>query len=244
MPSQPQFSLLGSLIRHLRESLRHYGIKRSAIELCRAVYRVLADLRPSRRQSKYGDLDYDLDHAVDTTRANLSFRTQLTTSLAGHEYFASEPWLFTEIMHALMVDLSGFTFVDLGSGKGRILLMASHYPFRRIVGVELIPELNVIAQKNIAAYTGEQQLCRNIEPVCMDARDFPFPPGPLVVYCFNAFFEPAFFTVLENLRKSVLQDPRPVFVAYRYLECEKLLEESGWLKKLAGTEQWAIYGNT
>jgi hypothetical protein len=64
-----------------------------------------------------------------------------------------------------------------------------------------------------------------------------------VVYCFNSFFEPAFFTVLENLHRSALQQPRPVIVAYRYPEFENLLAESGWLKKIAGNEQWAIYAN-
>ena len=48
-----------------------------------------------------------------------------------------------------------FTFVDLGSGKGRTLLMASDYPFRRIIGVELLPSLHQIAQENLRQYKSE-----------------------------------------------------------------------------------------
>jgi hypothetical protein len=241
--SRLKFSLGRVFGRHWRESLAYYGLGRSLHELSTAIYRVLADLWPSRRKSKYGDIEYDWEHSVDTTRANLTFRTQLTASLAGHEYFASEPWLFAEIMRALPIDFHEFIFVDLGSGKGRTLLMASHSPFRRIVGVELLPELHAIAQKNIATYSSAQQRCKSIESVCMDARDYQFPAGPLAVYCFNSFFEPAFATVLDNLRKSMEQDWRPVYVAYRYLEFENLLAESGWLHKIVGTEQWAIYAN-
>ena len=40
-----------------------------------------------------------------------------------------------------LFSLDGFTFIDLGSGKGRTLLMASDYPFRRIIGLELLEEL-------------------------------------------------------------------------------------------------------
>jgi hypothetical protein len=49
--------------------------------------------------------------------------------------------------------------------------------------------------------------------------------------------------VLERLRQSLLQDPRPVFVGYRYLELERLFANSDWLEKIAETQQWAIYRN-
>ncbi len=76
----------------------------------------------------------------------------------------------------------------------------------------------------------------------MDAREFDFPAGPLVVYLFNPFPEPVLAQVLEKLRAiSAEQIPRPVFVAYRYPEFESLLEKAGWLEKIAGTEQWAVY---
>ena len=67
-----------------------------------------------------------------------------------------------------------------------------------------------------------------IESLCMDARDFEFPAEPLVVYMFNPFPEPVFAVVLERLRQSLLKNPRPVFIAYRYIEFEGLLPEM-WL---------------
>jgi hypothetical protein len=108
--------------------------------------------------------------------------------------------------------------------------------------VEYAPELHRIAQKNIAGYSSERQRCRQIESVCMDARDFEFPLGPLVVYLFNPFSEPTFVRVLKNLRRSIEQAPRRVYIAYRFTEFEKLLAESGWLEKIEGTQQWAMYG--
>jgi hypothetical protein len=64
-----------------------------------------------------------------------------------------------------------------------------------------------------------------------------------MVYLFNPFSEATFARVLENLRLSVEQSPRPVYLAYRFTEHEKVLAEAGWLEKTAGTEQWVIYRN-
>jgi len=49
--------------------------------------------------------------------------------------------------------------------------------------------------------------------------------------------------VLERLRESLLKNPRPLIVAYRYPELETLLTKSEWLEKVVGTEQWVVYRN-
>ena len=66
---------------------------------------------------------------------------------------------------------------------------------------------------------------------------------PLVVYLFNPFSESTFAQILENLRRSIEQTPRPVYIAYRFTEFENLLAQADWLEKIAGAEQWAVYKN-
>jgi len=220
--------------------------------MARATWDALLELMPSQRKTRFGDLDYDWEHSVDTTRSNVGFRTQFLTGVTARPYFATEPWLFEQIMQALALSiqqsvvsqgLADFTFIDLGCGKGRVLLMASDYPFKRIIGVEFMPDLHRSAQKNIVGYSNDRQQCQQMETVCMDARDFQFPSGPLVVYLFNPFFEATFAQVLENLRHSVEQMLRPIYIAYRFTEFENLLAQEPWLEKIAGTERWAVYGN-
>jgi hypothetical protein len=246
------------LARHWRESVRYCGWWRSLRELADACWNALFELLPSRRKARFGDLDYDWEHSVDTTRSNVGLGTQFLAGIMARPYFATEPWLFRQIMEALALSIQqstvshristqagfqDFTFIDLGCGKGRVLLMASDYPFKGIIGVEFMPELVIAAQKNIASYSSDEQQCRQIEAVCMDARDFQFPAEPLVVYLFNPFSEATFAQVLENLREAVEQMPRPVYVAYRFTEFENLLAQEPWLEKIAGTEQWAVYKN-
>ena len=58
----------------------------------------LLELLPSRRKARFGDLDYDWEHSVDTTRSNVGFGTQFLTGVTARPYFATEPWLFEQIM--------------------------------------------------------------------------------------------------------------------------------------------------
>lgn len=243
MHAPPEFRFREAFARHWRDSMRHYGLWQTLKQEIEALYRLLRELLPDRRKVKFGDLDYDWDHMVDTTRANVAFRTQLAAALTGHQYFPSEPWLFEQIMQALPIDFDQFTFVDLGSGKGRTLLMAAPYGFRRVLGVEYIPELHRVAQENIRKFMSGYGMTAEIQSVCLDARDFEFPFEPLVLYLFNPFPEPVFVAVLNKLRLSIEKSLRPVFIAYRFPEFESQLNKCNWLEKIGGTEQWAVYKN-
>jgi len=230
-----------SSLSWIADVFRHRGIAAGLGYYAGATLEFLRDLAPQRRRSRYGDTDYDFDHNVDTTWATVPLRTRLRELVSGAQYQASEPELFHRILHDLRFSPQGFTFIDLGSGKGRTLLMASVYPFRRIVGVELLEELHQIAQRNIASYHVEQQRCFDIEAYCADARDYQFPPEPIVVYLFNPFPDYVLQTVLENLRTSVGSLRREVYVIYHNLVYENLFKSRPWLHEIRKTYQYAIY---
>ncbi len=207
-------------------------------------FALLRDLTPSRRRSRYGDIDFDFDHGVDTTWANVPLRTRVRELLSGGLYQPSEPALFHLILRSLPIGLEEFTFIDLGSGKGRTLLMAADYPFRRIIGVEVLAELNEIAQQNIMRYHGEQQKCFALESHEGDARDFVFPNDPTVLYLFNPFPEYILRAVLGTLRRSVTEFPREVYVLYHNLEHEQAFADCEWLRAIHRSPQFAIYRAT
>ena len=147
----------------IRETFHTHGVLGGLTYYFAGFVEMLRDLTPGRRRSRYGDIDYDFDHGVDTTWAKISLRTRFRELLSGGQYQPSEPELFHQILRALPTSPDGFTFIDLGSGKGRTLLMASDYPFRRIAGVELLAEFETIARRNIDRYRGEQQECFALE---------------------------------------------------------------------------------
>jgi hypothetical protein len=200
------------------------------------------DSTPARRRERYGDIDYDWDHRVDTTSATVTWTDRLR-GLFHSPYQPTEPALFREMVLSLQVDFSQSTFIDIGSGKGRTLLMASDFPFRRILGVELLPGLHRIAKNNVLKYKSDSQKCRVIETVCEDATRFVFPTEAMVLYLFNPLPEAGLVRVISNLEQSLEQYQRPVQVLYHNPLLERVLAESKRFKKILGTHQYSVYAN-
>jgi SAM-dependent methyltransferase len=117
-------------------------------------------------------------------------------------------------------------FIDLGSGKGRVLLAAARYPFGRIIGVELSPRLTEIAAANLHA-ARDRLLCSDVELVTSDVLDYELPTDVTVVYLYNPFRGPVFQAVVDKLIDSVDRYPRPVRVIYRTPLEQSVLLSSG-----------------
>jgi SAM-dependent methyltransferase len=237
-----RLTLASGLRLWLSDNLRERGVLGTVVEALRQALYLVRDYTPARRRLRYGDLDYDFEHSgVDTTWANVGLRTRLLEILSRGQYQASEPQLFHEILQQVPDDVSGYTFIDMGSGKGRALLMASEYAFAHVIGVEIIPELHAVAQKNIAAFKADKRCCNDVLSWCGDAREFSFPNEPSVVYFFNPFPEDVLRRVLQNLGASVREHPRKLWVIYHNLVHPDMFESQSWLDKVAATHQYAIY---
>jgi SAM-dependent methyltransferase len=209
--------------------------------LLHELWSFLRDATPSRRKQRYGDIEFDCDYRVNTTSAGVSLRTHFLGVLAGGPYQPSDPVLLRETLANLEIDYSEFIFIDLGSGKGRALLLASDYPFQRIIGVELLPEFHCIALDNIAKYRSDNQKCFAIECLLGDAEEYSFPPAPLVLYLFNPLPEVGLRRVIARLEESLREHPRPVYVLYLNPMLEHILAESSLLRKVSSSLQSAVY---
>lgn len=236
--------ILSNAYRYWAEHKSQSGFLAGTRELAYALWGFLRDSTPSRLRSRFGDADYDWDYRVNTTSGAVGWRDRLLGVLHS-PYQPTEPALFHEMLDALAeqakLDFSRFTFVDLGSGKGRTLLMASDYPFRQIVGVELLPALHKIARENLAAYKNDAQKCFALKPICGDATRFSFPDEPLVVYLFNPFPEAGLRRAVRNLGQSLAAKPRPAYLLYHNPQLEHVLFDIGFLSKVGGTHQYTIY---
>jgi SAM-dependent methyltransferase len=129
-------------------------------------------------------------------------------------YYGISPALLFHLINGLDIEYRDFTFLDLGSGKGRALLVASRFPFRRIVGIELSPQLSAVATDNIAKFSAAWQQCRDIEACIGDATAIDYPAGPLVLYLYNPFLGPVLKRCLHNLARSLADEPREVHLIY------------------------------
>ena len=113
-------------------------------------------------------------------------------------------------------------FVDLGCGLGRVLLMALDYPFKRVIGVELSPQLYAAAEANVANATVSR--AEAIEVVLADVREYEVPDDVTFVFLYNPFSGEVFDGAMARVFASFDRAPRRLRIVYRYpLEHERLL---------------------
>jgi hypothetical protein len=234
---------------------REKGAWSASSLLARNLWSFVRESTPERRRQRYGDMEYDWENRVNTSSGTVGWRARLL-GLFHSPYQPTDAALFREMMASLSlegklegklggkpIEFDRFTFVDIGSGKGRTLLMASEYPFRKIVGVELIAELHDAAEENIRAYHSATQRCRQIEAVCADACEFVFPETPLVFYLFNPLPESGMKRLMARLEKSLAANPRPVWILYHNPLLEHVIGEGAGFARVGGTEQYSIYSS-
>jgi SAM-dependent methyltransferase len=242
--SAPSISVFRSAQRWWNEIAARQGNFAAGRRLMAALWEFICDSTPQRRRQRYGDAEFDWDHRVDTTSATLTWRDRML-GVFHSPYQPTEAALFHEMLYALheqtACDFRDFVFIDLGSGKGRTLLMASDYPFLRIIGVELMPELHRVAEENLRKYKSETQKCFALQSICADATEFRFPDEPIVLYLFNPLSEAGLRHVIANLEQSLRAHPRKTFVLYHNPLLEHVLNESAGWKKIYATHQFALY---
>ena len=147
-------------------------------------------------------------------------------------YVATTASLIYEILNSLALPPDAFAFVDMGSGKGRALLVASEFAFAKIVGIELSPDLHRIAENNISRYSPASQQCTAFELHCMDVVDYDYGPEPVVLFLFDPFGRDTLRSAIANLEASLRAKPRKALVVYVYPRFEDVLQSSRVLRKV------------
>jgi SAM-dependent methyltransferase len=219
--------------------------------------RCIAHLR--RKTARHDD--FDQRYGTDTAASLTPGEAALTGDQAQHA------WTYTPIavtdFHRMIADLSlpedalsACTFIDIGSGKGRAVLLAASYPFQHVMGVEMSTLLHQAATQNVARFQAHVPTCPPITLLCQDATTFPFPETSLVLYFFHPFDETVMARVIESLRQAVQRVPRTVFLLYnRGVNLQpypsELLSVHGLLHRMVerlpdpwqGQTGWYVYSN-
>jgi hypothetical protein len=130
------------------------------------------------------------------------------------EYHGTPVSVVRRLLRRIPEDLREYTFVDYGSGKGRILLLASNLPFKSIAGIEFMKEFHEVAVRNIRNYRDPQQRCHDVHSVCVDAREYELPKDKCVLYFYRPFTGPVLQSVLERIEASWRALPRTMYLIF------------------------------
>ena len=145
---------------------------------------------------------------------------------------------FERLVAHVPFPLEGASFVDLGSGMGRVVLLAARRPFKQVIGIEISAALHEIARDNLAAYGRARLRCRDVRLVRRDARNAAFPPGDLVVYLYNPFRAAVLEPVVARL---AARDAGALAVVYHTPLERATLEASGAFEIVAEEPFGLVY---
>lgn len=207
-----------TILPRIKKSLQRRGLLGTAWQcVLGPYYLVTAHRRARKNYARRTEPDaFDVRYGVETgKRVALSdLRIPSRNWIYSDGYWPTPPEVVQEALSNLEIQHQNFVFLDLGSGKGRVLLLASEFPFRRIMGIEFSPELNEIARQNIARYKSDTQKCHEIASICMDFTEFHLPQEPLFVFLYNPSSEEITRRLATNLAQSIQERPRELWVLY------------------------------
>lgn len=168
--------------------------------------------------------DFDTRYGTETGGVEPLWKFQISSPNAhfGAGYQATREQELLDALDFLREDLRSFTFIDLGCGKGRTLLVAAQRGFELILGVEFVPELANIAKANIA-----KRRIANAAIVQADAATYLFPDSDMIVYLYNPFSQEVLRKVIANL---LLRRGRRLFIIYKVPQCAVLFDQSGFTR--------------
>ncbi|MBK5273438.1 MAG: methyltransferase domain-containing protein [Desulfuromonadales bacterium] len=142
-----------------------------------------------------------------------------------HYYSNSGGTHLDKVLRALKITEQD-SVVDFGSGKGGALITLSRYPFARIAGVEISPELVDIAQRNL-----DKLHIKNVSMYVCDAAYFIDLDAYNYFYFFSPFPSPVMGAVIRNISTSLTHHPRKVSIIYFNPEChDAVVTDSPFVK--------------
>jgi SAM-dependent methyltransferase len=142
-------------------------------------------------------------------------------------YGSSQPSIIRSAIRALGdINLEEYNFVDLGCGKGRVMVVASEFPFRSISGVELSSHLAKIARRNMARVRRNFPRRPPARVFEENAATFAFPEGKLVLFFYHSFGEEILRQVVRNLEALVASGSGPVFFLSSHPEQSDVVDSS------------------
>ena len=149
----------------------------------------------SRIYQEFSNFIYDLINGVETRKMVLG---NINPDSNHNDYTTSHTKTVIKSLNFVedtLLNLEPYDFIDIGCGKGKTLLLAENYPFKKIIGYEINNEIFDVLIKNINTKKSNRFVLHNSDLNFEDINDHS------VLYFYNTFQEPLtakFFKYLED----------------------------------------------
>jgi predicted RNA methylase len=194
------------------------------------------------------DMMFDLRYGTDTMRwvplAGLTIRSANVQE--GNRYQATKYLHLKHFLDAVEFP-SGSVFVDFGSGKGRVVLVASMYPFKRVVGIEFASELCAVARQNCDIFVRKVPNTAPIDIIEGDVLQHEIQPDENVFFMYHPFHTVVLKQVLAKVAESARRHPRPIYLIYHAPIYRDLISATPPFVEVTsltlGEAEFALYSN-
>lgn len=201
------------LLTHVSEWLHHSLINKGPLGMLDFSVSFVADY--------WFDIYYGTDTMMwvaktklDTTSANLQHSAK---------YQPTKFRPFIKLMDRLRFP-DGSVFVDVGCGKGKVLLMARRYRFKKLVGIEFDHNLCQVAAGNVSIYEAKTSGRAPVEIICADILEYEIKADENVWFLYNPFDDVVMQNFLTKLERSIAEHPRKIWLIYHIPRHKKALE--------------------
>ena len=188
------------------------------------------------------DSAFDRQYGVETTAliniSDIDGHDNLFANYDIDELYSGTPTLLFKDVHAPIInmDKDKVTYIDVGCGKGRVLIQALDAGFKNLIGVEFVPDIAAQSRDNMALAIGklndDTQKSINCQIISQDIRQYKYPNTPLILYLFNPFDPIIFQAFMDNLLKDLAENPRPMTLIYSNAHCQDILDACQELQRL------------
>lgn len=227
--------------KRLTSAFRRHGVAGIVKLLPLNIAHVLNQFGRRQRRQRRSLEEFDRRFGVDTAGFLSVSRLGMPVEVAAHAARYQPTSDLGAYLRALDISFAQYTFIDYGCGKGRVLLMASDYPFKQIIGVDCVPGLIEIARHNISVYRSASQLCHNFDLITCDAREFLPSPAPAVFFLYNPFGEVILSEVLARMSRIERAADHPDYLIYVDPRHRSCIEATGRWDIALDRQSWVVY---
>lgn len=176
---------------------------------------------------------FDLKYGTDTRKSvnlkNLSIKSE--NKKHGVYYGTTSSRHFHSALRSVIFPNSS-VFIDIGSGKGKNMMMAERYHFKKIKGVEFSKDLCITAEKNMISFQSKRHYTNNIfEVIHSDITEYTVDKEDNIFFLNNPFDEIILKKFIQNIMVSVETHPRQVWLIYYNPLHEEVIAQSSILEK-------------
>jgi SAM-dependent methyltransferase len=227
---------------HSEDAIRAMSISKSKAEAAQSTLSLVPAPRRARdllKRTSFPIHPFDQMHGVDTS--GLVPAKHLLTGHANDEHITAYYGVAPSILRALIGHwretvpphpIEDYTFVDVGAGKGRGLMVASEYGFRKVAGIELNHEMAAIARQNVEHWTRayrEDPTAGRIAPIEIfeqDALEYDLPQTPTLLFLFHPFEAPVLKQLLRRIETQFARRQGALDLLYVNAECADVIDRN------------------